>query len=38
VESKSGRTFNEINAHSEKFAKFSPIPVNRLGRVSEWPC
>jgi hypothetical protein len=35
VESKSARTFNEINAHSEKSAEFSPKGINRLAADSE---
>jgi hypothetical protein len=35
VESKSGRTFNENNAHSEKSVEFSSICINRLADDSE---
>jgi hypothetical protein len=35
VESKSGRTFNEINAHSEYSAEFGPKCINRLADDSE---
>jgi hypothetical protein len=35
VESKSGRTFNEINAHSEKSVEFGSICINRLADDSE---
>jgi hypothetical protein len=35
VESKSGRTFNEINEYSEKDTKFSPKGINRLAGHSE---
>jgi hypothetical protein len=30
AESKSGRTFNEINAHSEKDTNFTPKCIKRL--------
>jgi hypothetical protein len=35
VESKSGRTFNKINAHSEKLQKFTSISLNKLVSDSE---
>ena len=35
VESKSGRTLNEINAHSEKSVEFGPKGINRLAADSE---
>jgi hypothetical protein len=35
VESKSGRTFNEINEYSEKSAEFGPKGINRLADDSE---
>jgi hypothetical protein len=35
MESKSGRTFNEINAHSERLRKFTSISLNRLAGNSE---
>jgi hypothetical protein len=35
-ESKSGRTFNEINEHSELIEEFDPKCINRLGGHSEW--
>jgi hypothetical protein len=35
VESKSGRTFNEINGHSEKCAGFGPRYPNRLGAIQN---
>jgi hypothetical protein len=35
VESKSGRTLNEINAYSEKLPKFTSISLNRLAADSE---
>jgi hypothetical protein len=38
AESKSGRTFNEINAHSEKLQKFTSISLNRLAGDSELAC
>src|SRR5206468_119272 len=35
VESNSGGTFNEINAHSEKSAKIGSLSINRLEACSE---
>jgi hypothetical protein len=35
VESKSGRTFNEINAYSEKSVEFALNTINRLACHSE---
>jgi hypothetical protein len=36
AESKSDYFLFEINAHSEKFAKFGPISINELVRISEF--
>jgi hypothetical protein len=44
AESKSNYFSYEINAHSEKYAKFGPISINRLAfdtecrRAPEQPC
>jgi hypothetical protein len=35
AESKSDYFLFEINAHSEKFAKFGSISINELVRISE---
>jgi len=36
TESKSDQFARKINAHSEKFAKFDPLRINRLPVDSEW--
>jgi hypothetical protein len=36
AESKSDQFARNINAHSEKIAKFDPLSVNRLAADSEW--
>ena len=35
AEAKSDEFTNNINGHSEKFAKFDPLSINRLERNSE---
>jgi hypothetical protein len=35
AESKSDQFVNDFNAHSEKIAKFDPLPTNRLAADSE---